>query len=128
MKNRNCPNCGAPYDINEYKCPYCGTLYLDLSMIDFDNQIPFFLSIKKNGMMITQKVLPQTAEFEMNEDTVYVTSTRSNRLVSFPVHRSLETNIQFIAIPMKDNNLAYMKKIDQGELNGIKSTEETSNS
>ena len=112
MKSRNCPNCGAPYDINEYKCPYCGTLYLDLSMIDFDNQTPLFLSIKQHGTIITQKVLPQTAAFEMNEDTVYATSVRGNKLVSFPVNRSLETNIQFIAIPMKDNDLAYMKKID----------------
>jgi len=62
--------------------------------------------------MITQKVLPQTAEFEMNEDTVHITSTRGNKLMSFPVNRSLETNIQFIAIPMKDNDLVYMKKID----------------
>ena len=115
MKNHNCPNCGAPYDINEYKCPYCGTLYLDLSMIDFDNQIPFFLSIKKNGMMITQKVLPQTAEFEMNEDTVYATSGYGNKLLSFHTNRNLETNIQFIAIPMKDNDLVYMRKINDGE-------------
>ena len=111
MKSRNCPNCGAPYDINEYKCPYCGTLYLDLSMIDFDNQIPFFLSIKKDGMIITQKVLPQTAAFEMNEDAVYATSVHGNKLMSFPVNRSLETNIQFIAIPMKDNDLIYMRKV-----------------
>ena len=35
-----------------------------------------------------------------------------NKLISFPCNRSVETNIQFIAIPMKDNDLAYMKKID----------------
>lgn len=46
MKNRNCPNCGAPLELVEYKCPYCGTLYLDLTMIDFDNKTPFFLTIK----------------------------------------------------------------------------------
>ena len=62
-------------------------------------------------MMITQKVLPQTAEFEMNEDTVYATSGHGNKLLSIHANRSLETNIQFVAIPMKDNNLAYMRKI-----------------
>ena len=46
------------HNLLEYKCPYCGTLYLDLSMIDFDNQTPLFLSIKKDGYLITQKVLP----------------------------------------------------------------------
>ena len=46
MKGRNCPNCGSPYEVNQYKCPYCGTLYLDLTMIDFDNKTPFFLTIK----------------------------------------------------------------------------------
>lgn len=46
MKNRNCPSCSAPLELGEYKCPYCGVLYLDLTMIDFDNKTPFFLSIK----------------------------------------------------------------------------------
>jgi len=65
--------------------------------------------------MITQKVLPQTAEFEMNEDTVYATSVHGNKLISFSANRNLETNIQFIAIPMKDGDLAYMRKINDGE-------------
>ncbi len=29
-ENRNCPNCGAPYDLNLNKCAYCGTSYFDL--------------------------------------------------------------------------------------------------
>ena len=115
MSKTNCPNCGAPLELNQYRCSYCGTLYLDLSMINFDNQEPFFLTIKQNGMIITQKVLPQTAEFEMNEDTIYATSGRGNKLISFLANKSLETNIQFVAIPMKDGDLAYMRKINDGE-------------
>ena len=58
MENCNCPNCAAPLELGEYKCPYCGTLYLNLSMINFDKQEPFFLTIKKDGALITQKVKP----------------------------------------------------------------------
>lgn len=46
MKKTNCPNCAAPLEIGEVKCPYCGTVYYDLSAIDFDNEIPLFLTIK----------------------------------------------------------------------------------
>jgi hypothetical protein len=27
MKERNCPNCGAPIELNSLKCPYCDTPY-----------------------------------------------------------------------------------------------------
>lgn len=34
LQNKNCLNCGAPYELFEYKCPYCGTLYLDLLLLE----------------------------------------------------------------------------------------------
>lgn len=43
MKQTNCPNCGAPYEADLNKCPYCGTNYFDLSFIDFDAKEPFIL-------------------------------------------------------------------------------------
>ena len=107
---KNCPNCGAPFELNKYKCPYCGTLYLDLSMIDFDDRTPIFLSIKRNGYLITQKVLPQTADFEMTSDEVYAVGGRGNKLCSFIRNNTLETNIQFIAIPDEHNSLCMMTK------------------
>lgn len=107
---KNCPNCGAPFELNEYKCPYCGTLYLDLSMIDFDNRTPIFLSIKRNGYLITQKVLPQTADFEVTSDEVYAVGGRGNKLCSFIRNNTLETNIQFIAIPDEHNSLCTVTK------------------
>ena len=110
---KNCPNCGGPLEIGRYNCSYCGTLYLDLSMIDFDNQQPFFLTIKKNGYLLTQKVIPQAATFESTSDTVYATGGLHNtRLACFTTAISNETNIQFIAVPMnKDKNIyAEMRK------------------
>lgn len=36
MKKLNCPNCGAPFEIETHKCPYCGTSYFDMGCIDFE--------------------------------------------------------------------------------------------
>ena len=48
----NCPNCGAP--INEEKCPFCGTLFVDFAAMDADK--PFFMKIKHNGEVFIVKV------------------------------------------------------------------------
>lgn len=111
MANYNCCNCGAPYETTEYRCPYCGTLYLDLSMIDFDKQEPFFLTIKKNNQLITQKVLPQTATFENTVESVDCYNTKGQKLLNFLTNNRLETNIQFIAIPFDDNNNRTMCQV-----------------
>ena len=57
MANRNCPNCGAPYDINLNKCPYCKTSYFDLTAIDIYNREPFYLKLKAGSMVFTSKVM-----------------------------------------------------------------------
>ena len=112
MKNRNCPNCAAPLEFGEYKCPYCGTLYLDLTMIDFDNKTPFFLTIKQNGMLITQKVKPETADMTITSEPVYAMG-KNQKMLSIISSVNAETNIQFIAIPMgKDKVYAEMRKIE----------------
>ncbi len=41
-KGKNCPNCGAVYETDKNKCPYCGTSYFDMSFVDFTNGIPFY--------------------------------------------------------------------------------------
>ena len=115
MSKTNCPNCGAPYETLQYKCPYCGTLYLDLSMINFDEKEPFFLTIKTNGMLLTQKVIPETATFESTSDTVYATGgLNDTRLACFTTAIRNETNIQFVAVPMDNKQKIYaeMRKAD----------------
>ena len=46
MKGKNCPNCGAVYTLEDIKCPYCGTLYFDMTAIDFTENKPIFIRYK----------------------------------------------------------------------------------
>ena len=50
MSDRNCINCGAPFDVELNKCPYCGTSYFDMSCLDLDSGKPFALKIKTKKM------------------------------------------------------------------------------
>ena len=44
VKSTNCPNCGAP--IKTDKCPYCGTVFMELNIMAVyaDNRV--FMSIE----------------------------------------------------------------------------------
>lgn len=52
MSKTNCINCGAAKDIDEIKCPFCGTTYIDLTAIDFDSHAP----------VVCDFVMPHTRE------------------------------------------------------------------
>lgn len=106
---RNCPNCGAPYDMNLNKCPYCGTSYYDLSALDFTTHEPFYLKIKTemNGMpcYITQLVRPKanmSMEFSSETDDAY--NFLGSRICTFTRSNTLTTNIQFEAVSSATHN------------------------
>lgn len=103
MSNRNCPNCGAPYDIGLNKCPYCGTSYYDLSTLDLTAHEPFYLKIKTemNGTpcYITQLVKPRVnMSIDFSSDTVDVCGALGNSIFTFTKSRSMTTNISFEAV------------------------------
>lgn len=103
MSKRNCPNCGAPYDINLNKCPYCGTSYYDLSALDFTTHEPFYLKIKTemNGKpcYITQLVRPRAdISMDFNSETVDAVDGLGRTVCSFTRGTSLTTNISFNAV------------------------------
>ena len=103
MNNRNCPNCGAPYDIVLNKCPYCGTSYYDLSALDLTAREPFYLKIKTelNGQecYITQLVRfkpDMSIEISSEIDNVY--DLGGNTICSFTRSNTMTTNISFEAV------------------------------
>ena len=106
----NCLNCGAPFDVNEEKCLYCGTSYYDMSALDINSDKPFMLKIKTtlNGKecYITQLVraLPDM-NVEISSDTVDVMDGRGcvvQLLRSSPV---CTTNLTFQAVPRKNGEM-----------------------
>ena len=98
-KGKNCPNCGAPYDPLEPKCPYCGTIYYDMSAVDFDNGEPIYLQIKSHNILITQKVIPELGSIEMSSDVVLCDG------VHFITGTTVTTDISFRAIADTDGTM-----------------------
>lgn len=103
MSQRNCPNCGAPYDMGLNKCPYCGTSYYDLSALDLTAREPFYLKIKTemNGMpcYITQLVrYKPDMSIEISSDTVDYYGNYGCLIGTFTQSRTMTTNISFEAV------------------------------
>ena len=107
----NCLNCGAPFDVDEEKCAYCGTSYYDMSALDIYSNKPFMLKIKTrmNGSdcYITQLVraLPEM-NIEMSSETVDAYNyVGGPRLCSFTTNKNMTTNLTFQAVPRKNGSL-----------------------
>lgn len=103
MRNKNCPNCGAPYDVNFNKCTYCGTSYYDLSAIDLTAREPFYLKIKTemNGQpcYITQLVRPKAdVSMDFSTETVDVCDFGGGVISSVVRSHTMTTNISFEAV------------------------------
>lgn len=116
MNSRNCPNCGAPYQIDLNQCPYCGTSYFDMSAIDFTNGEPFYLKFKVNmgdhECYVTQLVRPRVSSIEFSSEIEDVCDVLGNRILSFPTRKTLTTNISFEAIPDKKGKELFTIKVN----------------
>ena len=66
MSKTNCINCGSAKDINEIKCPFCGTTYLDFTAIDFSSHDPvvceFVLPFAKERTIMQMVAIPHLNE------------------------------------------------------------------
>lgn len=63
-KSTNCPNCGAP--IEAEKCPYCGTVILDFSVIQIGS--PTYVKFKVNGEYIIARILIDDFNISINHE------------------------------------------------------------
>lgn len=96
-KYRNCPNCGAPYDLDTFRCPYCSTLYYDMSAIDIDNREPFFMKLRVNGIELTQLVVPVASDIELVSEKVDAFNG-NYKIASYTSSVNMTTNISFEAV------------------------------
>ena len=109
---KNCPNCGAPFELGVDQCPFCGKIYFDLSCIDFTKSQPIFLKIKTrffNGKTatITQKVLPKLNAIRMEvEEPIRHQTLGSTRMLFKQNTPVMITDITFRSIEAADGSVA----------------------
>lgn len=113
-EHKNCPNCAAPYDPALSKCPYCGTIYFDMSVIDFDHHEPFWLKIRVHGYEITQFVVPEMGEMTISHNPVCC-DWFGQRKVMFSGPPDVTTDISFHAVAAPDTNkMATVTRVGGG--------------
>lgn len=89
--SKNCPNCGGVIDSE--RCPYCGTLFIDFACIDADK--PFFMKIKRNGVISIVKVAMIGVSARSEPTYLYADNTPYVMYQS----GSTEISLDFIVLP-----------------------------
>ena len=114
MKQKNCPNCGAPYDLWRVCCPYCNTPYLDLTFFDLDSADPIFLRFKANlngtSVVITQKVkiVPGTSITLGSSSQNFYGDIGYQKIGNLVQDQSVDTVMSFKGVPFENGELMRM--------------------
>lgn len=99
MEGKNCPNCGAPYDVILNKCPYCGTSYFDLSAIDICSAEPFYLKLKSGNVTYTSKVVvKEDASITISKDIADVVNGWGDVVGHVVTGQSVDIDIGFKSV------------------------------
>ena len=107
--DKNCPNCGAPYDVTLDKCPYCSTSYFDMSAMDINSQQPFYLKLRYGDMIFTSKVIADPCiNFNICKDVRQYTNLKGVEIGSVIMKNDFDIDIQFHSIIDDKGNLFTM--------------------
>lgn len=90
---RNCPNCGAPLDNNYCKCPYCGTLYYDLTVLDDD--VPCYIKFRTAMGTITTYARPESKKINIWNDTIGITDVTGNIVNTYCKSTNCDIDVTF---------------------------------
>ena len=108
---RNCPNCGAPLDENYFKCPYCGTLYYDLTALD--DSAPCFIKFNTMHGELTMFAKPELKDIEITEDRIdYIGNIKTYEFIR---NKNCDIGVIFhtMTMPKSDNVLFKIKTGDR---------------
>lgn len=110
MSKTNCVNCGASKDIEEIKCPFCGTTYLDLTAIDFSSDEPVICDFV---MPYTKDILQMVAIPRLENITVKdeISEFAGFGGIPFIHNQSAEVGVSFIPIPR--NGILFTRRISK---------------
>ena len=105
----NCPNCGAVMNGELYKCPYCGTQYIDFATIQADGA-PTVLRIKtkEGAIMMVNTILTK-----IDTNNEFVSTKTQNSAISNQTVIETTTILQSLGYNPKEYNSALETAISQ---------------
>ena len=101
MSRTNCINCGAAKDIDEIKCPFCGTTYFDMTAIDLDEGTPVALSVRKGDFVFQMLAKPELKSISVEDEIAPRAGWRVEPLLESTRSRIVTAGLNFIAIPRR---------------------------
>ena len=124
MSKTNCINCGAAKDIDEIKCPFCGTTYLDLTAIDFDSGKPVvcqfilpgnFKDENGNKLIMSMLAIPRLDEIVQTANTVDVYGgICGHRISSFVDSWDINVGVSFKPVIRPDHKTITELRYEAG--------------
>ena len=125
MSKTNCINCGAAKDVDDIKCPFCGTTYLDLTAIDFESGKPVVCQFvlpnnirigNSDGRVIMSMLaIPMLEEISQTANTIDVTGYGGRHLFSFVANWDVNVGVSFKPIARRSDNALIHLRVEQGE-------------
>lgn len=108
MERHNCPNCGAP--IESTQCSYCGTVFYDFTVMDFDK--PTYIRIHYNGQYMVFRALARSMNVSMNPNdcVYYADNSVYAKMSSMP----MDVTIDFSVLPDDEGVLVKRKELNDG--------------
>lgn len=111
MSKTNCVNCGSAKDIDEIKCPFCGTTYLDFTAIDFASNEPvvceFVLPFTKERQIMQMLAIPKLNEISVEPVHCTFDDPYTTRL---SMVESLDMNVEVSFKPISRKNVLFSIK------------------
>lgn len=101
MSRTNCINCGAAKDIDEIKCPFCGTTYFDMTAIDLDEGTPVALSVRKGDFVFQMLARPELQSISMEDEIATGVGWCGEPILQFTRSRTVTAGLNFIALPRR---------------------------
>ena len=113
---KNCVNCGAPFEYEHNKCPFCGTTYFDNFMtLDLVNNTPVVFKAKTPMGIISMLCKPKVGDMSitMSNDYTDCVGVSGVSLGRFCTGRNLDLDLSFFAIPIQnDKSLITIEHVE----------------